>query len=304
MITVIGSINLDLVATSDALPTPGETVAGDAFGTAAGGKGANQALAAHRAGADVKLVGAVGDDDFAPGALAELKGDKADLSGVISVDGATGVALILVGGTGENMIVVVPGANGRVDASMAQTALKKLTPKDHVLLQQEIPTAAIEAALVATRTAGATSILNIAPITDDTVKLAGMADIVVANETEFARLVGTDVAGAELEQKALAYAIEHGQTIIITLGAAGVIATTSAGELITVAAQKIEPVDTVGAGDTFCGYLTAALDAGDSLESALEQGAVAGSLACLTPGAQPSIPYKSAVASALSLGSK
>lgn len=304
MITVIGSINLDLVATSDALPTPGETVGGNAFDTAAGGKGANQALAAHRAGGNMRLVGAVGNDDFATGALAELRTDEADLCAVKSVGGATGVALILVGGTGENMIVVVPGANGKVDRAMADKALEKLTVKDHVLLQQEVPTDAIKTALEAARRAGATSILNIAPITDDTASLAEMADIVVANETEFARLVGVETEGAALEQKALAHAQSQGQTLIVTLGAAGAIAATAEGALIKVASPKIVPVDTVGAGDTFCGYFAAALDVGNDLEAALKQGAVAGSLACLKPGAQPSIPYKSEVTSALSLGSK
>lgn len=304
MITVVGSINLDLVATSGRLPVPGETVSGKEFTTAAGGKGANQALAAHRAGAKMRLVGAVGEDAFANEALAELRKDDADLSNVRSVAGATGVALILVSGDGENMIVVVPGANGTVDAQVAEDGLGALSAPDFVLLQQEVPTPAIKAALQKTRAVGATSVLNIAPITEDTVQLAKLADIVVANETEFALLAGVEVTSENLEQQAIDHAAAADQILIITLGAAGAVAATADGTLIKVAAPKIEPVDTVGAGDTFCGYLAAALDAGESLEVALKHGAAAGSLACLKPGAQPAIPYKSAVASALNLGSK
>lgn len=290
MITVFGSINMDLVATTPRLPVPGETVAGTGFATAAGGKGANQALAAQRAGAAVRMVGAVGRDDFAEPAISLLKEAGTDLSGVKTVDGATGTALILVGGDGENMIAVVAGANGTVDAGQAEAAVAALKAGDTLMLQLEVPAAAVEVALKAAKGAGVRTVLNLAPLTAEAASLARLADIVIANETEFELLAGRQgLSDAEREEVALAMHRETGQVLIITLGAAGVIAA-EGGVLHRAKGLKIEPVDTVGAGDTFCGYLAASLDAGLDFDLALRRAAVAGSLACLKAGAQPSIP--------------
>ncbi len=154
MITVFGSINMDLIATTDRLPKPGETVAGNGFATAAGGKGANQALAAQRAGRVVHMVGAVGKDDFAAPALALLDQAGTQLSGVKHVDGPTGTALILVGGDGENMIAVVPGANGTLTAADADRALDAMREGDILVLQLEVPGSAVEHALAAARRKG------------------------------------------------------------------------------------------------------------------------------------------------------
>ncbi len=304
MITVIGSINLDLTANASRLPVPGETVGGSDFATAAGGKGANQAVAVLRAGAPMRMVGAVGDDAFAAGALAELTRDGADLSGVRKLTGASGIAVILVGGDGENMIVVVPGANALVDETMARTAVAALQKGDVIVLQQEIPAATNAAALDAARAAGVTSVFNTAPFTKDSASLSEKADIVVANETEFALLIGREVAGKALTDAVISLAKAKSQTIIVTLGGDGAVAATKSGELLLAAAPRITPVDTVGAGDTFCGYLAAALGAGDNLQTALERAAMAGALACLKPGAQPAIPYASEVDAALSRGSR
>ena len=290
MITVFGSINMDLVATTDRLPKPGETVAGNGFATAAGGKGANQALAARRAGAMVRMAGAVGTDAFAGPALALLDDAGADLSAVARVDGPTGTALILVGGDGENMIAVVPAANGAVTAEDAIAVVAALEPTDVLMLQLEIPMASVERALTAARAKGVTTIINIAPLTPDAARLGRMADIVIANETEFERLAGQDnMTAAEREAALKALHGETGQTIIVTLGADGVIAMRD-GAFHRVMGLKIEPVDTVGAGDTFCGYFAASLDRGLDFAAALRRAAVAGSLACTQPGAQPAIP--------------
>jgi ribokinase len=299
MITVFGSINMDLVANTPRLPVPGETVAGTSFATAAGGKGANQALAARRAGAEVRMVGAVGRDEFAEPALSLLKEAGTDLSGVKTVDGPTGTALILVGGDGENMIAVVAGANGSVDAGQAETAVAALTATDTLMLQLEVPAKAVEAALRSAKSAGVRTILNLAPLTAEAAALAKLADVVIANETEFELLAGRQgLSAAEREETALAMHRETGQILIITLGAAGVIAT-EGGTLHRAQGLKIEPVDTVGAGDTFCGYFAASLDAGLGFDAALRRAAVAGSLACLKAGAQPSIPVSAEVARAL-----
>ena len=290
MITVFGSINMDLIATTTRLPAPGETVAGTGFSTAAGGKGANQALAARRAGASVRMAGAVGNDSFAEPALALLAAAGTDLSGTAHVPGPTGTALILVGGDGENMIAVVPGANGTIDASQATATVEAMQQSDILMLQLEIPAGAIDAALATARRRGVTTILNTAPLTADASRLSTLCDIVIANETEFELLVGRqNLNASEREQAVLARHNDTGQTVIVTLGGDGVIAA-HAGRIVRAKGLVIEPVDTVGAGDTFCGYLAAGMDAGLDFEAALARAAIAGSLTCLKPGAQPAIP--------------
>ncbi len=296
MITVFGSINMDLIATTARLPKPGETVAGNGFSTAAGGKGANQALAARRAGALVRMAGATGRDGFAEPAVELLKEAGTDLSLVKQVEDPTGTALILVGGDGENMIAVVPGANGTVSAADADKAVSAMKAGDILMLQLEVPVPAVLEALSAARTKGITTIINIAPLIEDAARLGRLADIVIANETEFELLAGQDGMSVADREAALARLhAETGQTLIVTLGADGVIAIRE-GELLRAEGLKIEPVDTVGAGDTFCGYFAASLDQGLDFADALRRAAVAGSLACLKAGAQPSIPLADEVA--------
>ncbi len=299
MITVFGSINMDLIATTAELPKPGETVPGSSFSTAAGGKGANQALAARRADSTVKMAGAVGSDTFAEPALALLKDAGTDLSSVLKASEPTGTALILVGGNGENMIAVIPGANGTITADEAVKTVDAMSGGDILMLQLEVPAPAVEAALKAAREKGVTTILNTAPFTDDAIRLSSFADIVVANETEFDLVSGEPAASAEAriaELKKLHS--ESGQTFVVTLGGDGVVAIRD-GEILTTKGLAIEPVDTVGAGDTFCGYLAASLDQGLAFSQALRRAAVAGSLACLARGAQPSIPLAEAVDQAI-----
>lgn len=295
MITVLGSINMDLIATTARLPKPGETVSGNGFSTAAGGKGANQALAARRAGSTVRMVGAVGGDNFAEPALALLRQAGTDLSGVKSCTQPTGTALILVGGDGENVIVVVPGSNAEVNNDDATLAIATMQPGDILMVQLEIPAATVEAGLIAAKTKGISSIINIAPLTADATRLAKLADIIVANETEFELLAGVSKLSSETRiQQMQRIHQETGQTLIVTLGADGVVAIRD-GQVTAVKGLTIVPVDTVGAGDTFCGYLAASLDQGKDFGTALRRAAVAGSLACTKAGAQPSIPIASEV---------
>ena len=299
MITVFGSINMDLIATTERLPKPGETVAGSSFSTAAGGKGANQALAATRAGAAVRMVGAVGSDAFADEALGLLMAAGTDLASVKVVDTPTGTAHIIVGGDGENVIVVVAGANGEVTAADAEHAVAAMAPGDILMLQLEIPADAVEAALKAARARGVQSVINLAPLTPDARRLGAMADVLIANETEFELFADrTGLTSSEREEAMLALHAASGQTLIVTLGADGVVAIRD-GEITRAAGLSIEPVDTVGAGDTFCGYLAASLDAGLAFTDALRRAAVAGSLACLKRGAQPAIPVAAVVAGKL-----
>ncbi|MER8517933.1 MULTISPECIES: ribokinase [unclassified Mesorhizobium] len=297
MIVVIGSINLDLIASVDRLPGPGETVRGSGFATAPGGKGANQALAAARAGAKVRMVGAVGKDSFASDALALLRDGKIDLSGVGETFASTGTALIMVGADGENVIAVVPGANDSVVPGDLSKAFVK--NGDVVLLQLEIPLQTVEAALDAARTAAAMTVLNTAPFHGDAAGFLGKADYLVANETEF-DLYGEALSlnGRDRPARMRDYAARTGRTIVVTLGSDGVLAATP-DDLLMVPALKITPLDTVGAGDTFCGYFAAGLAAGLPLDQALARAAAAGSLACLKAGAQPAIPLARDVDAAL-----
>ncbi|WP_420406730.1 ribokinase [Hoeflea sp.] len=295
MIVVIGSINMDLIGNMERLPAPGETVSGSDFTTAPGGKGANQGLAARRAGAAVRMVGATGTDTFAEDALALLEEAGTDLKGVRVFEGATGIALILVDPDGENVIAVIPGANFKVTPEDAGDAVAAMHPGDTLLLQLEIPEPSNRAALEAAREKGVTSILNIAPLTEAVDRLSPLADIVIANETEFARLSGRPVETLDEVRKALeAEHAETGQCLIVTLGRDGVLYARD-GEIGHVPSLKIKPVDTVGAGDTFCGYLAEGLDSGLEFAAAVRRAAVAGALACLKPGAQPSIPMAAEV---------
>lgn len=299
MITVLGSINMDLVATVNRLPKPGETVSGTSFTTAAGGKGANQALAAQRAGSQVRMVGAVGDDPFAAQATAMMHVASVDMRGVKTSPSPTGTAVILVGGDGENVIAVVPGANGTVSVEDARACVAGKKKGDYLLVQLETPEPAVEAALDAARAKGVVTVINIAPLTARAAQLARKADIVIANETEFELLAGGEHLDADERIAALnRLHTEKSQTIIVTLGADGVVAIRE-GRLYRAEGLKIEPVDTVGAGDTFCGYFAASLEGGLPFERALRRAAVAGSLACTKPGAQPSIPLAPDVDAAL-----
>lgn len=301
MITVLGSTNLDQIGRVSRLPSPGETVSGSAFSIAAGGKGANQALAARRAGSIVRHFSAVGRDAFADAALELLRADGVELSGLRVVNGPTGIAMILVDDSGENVIAILPGANASVAPDDAERALAGLQAGAVVMLQQEVSQGATLRALEIAEARGLVTILNTAPFLTDTVALAQRASIVVANETEFALLCGGDTG--ELEAAMSQWARDHGRTLIVTLGADGVRAATPE-RVMQAPALPITPVDTVGAGDTFCGYLAAGLDQGLDLQAAITRAAVAGSLACLKPGAQPAIPYKAEVDAALSRGSR
>ena len=296
MITIFGSTNLDQIGTVTRLPKPGETVAGGVFSMAPGGKGANQALAARRAGAEVRHVSAVGDDGFADMALDLLKAGGVDLSHTRKAEAATGIAMIFVDAEGENVIAILPGANGTISAEDADKGLGDLKSGDILLLQQEVPQAATRRALDIARQKGARSVLNTAPYLPDTAELAAEADIVIANETEFSLLSGRPIA--EMDAAMADWVKKTGRTIVVTLGPEGARAMTPGGA-ITVPAHKVDPVDTVGAGDTFCGYLADGLSRGATLEAAMNRATTAASLACLRHGAQPAIPLAAEVDAAM-----
>ena len=290
MITVFGSINLDLIGGVERLPRPGETVPGSAFSTAPGGKGANQALAAARAGAAVQLVGAVGNDEFAAPALELLRAGGVDLDGVRKVDGATGVALVLVDIAGENVIAVMPGANGSMSAEDAER--RDFAADDVLLVQLEVPVAAISAAALRAKAAGAKVLLNFAPFRADALTLLPHTTHLIVNESECCLIAAAlDMKPGSVSDQATELALRLGATVIATLGKDGVFAVEN-GRIEMAAALPIQAMDTVGAGDTFCGYLAAAFSEGMPLGAALALASAAGSLACTKSGAQPAIPAR------------
>ncbi len=298
MITVFGSINIDLVCRTAHLPRPGETVPGSDYQLIPGGKGANQALAARRAGAEVRMIGAVGGDDMAAIALSELKADGVDLSALVRRGPTTGMAVITVDAAAENTIVLSPGANARLTAGDLAASLPGAG--DTLLLQMEVPFAQSLAAARMARAAGARVLLSIAPFLPIERAALAEVDVILVNEQEaadLARHLGLPASGSGPDTvKTLAKAL--GRTVIATLGSEGAVASTGEDEIL-VPALPVVPVDTTGAGDTFAGVLAALLDQGESLETALQFAAAAGSLSCTKEGAQPSFPRRDEIEGAL-----
>jgi len=292
MIVVFGSINLDLVARVARLPRPGETLPGTAFAAHPGGKGANQALAAHRAGANVAFFGAVGSDAFATPALRGLADAGMDLTHVDHVEGATGVALIHVDDAGENSITVVPGANDRANPASIPDAL--LAPGTTVLMQLEVPLPAVEALAQRARARGARVILNAAPWRPLPHALLASLDVLVVNESEAAALAHELSAPATPEAFAAIVCRRFGCATVVTLGAEGALAVVGPG-LIRASAPIVRVVDTTGAGDASTGVLAAALHGGATWNRALASGVAAGALACTNAGAQSALPAAAAI---------
>ena len=293
MIVVFGSVNLDLVARVERLPRPGETLAGVSFAMLPGGKGANQALAARRAGADVTLVAAVGDDAFAAPALALLRADGVTVAAAPCAGTSTGIAMIHVDAAGENAITVVPGANGRLDAAaLADDLLRRGVT---LLLQLEVPMTAVVAAAARGKALGARVVLNAAPVQPLPEALFAALDVLIVNEHEARSLAAALGVAAAPGEFALAVHRRWGTAVVVTLGGDGALAAAE-GRLLAVPAPAVDVVDTTGAGDAFCGALAAALDAGAPWPGALAAGIAAGSLACSGVGAQPALPRAAAIA--------
>ena len=293
MVVVFGSINLDLVTRVPRLPMPGETLIGSGFATYPGGKGANQALAAARAGAAVRMVGAVGRDAAADSALALLRAANVDVDGVLVVDSPTGCATVLVDDTGENAIAVVPGANNSVDAgAMPEDAFAQ---GDVLLLQHEVPAPANAALIARAARSGMRIVLNAAPARPLTRELLAAIDTLIVNQTEAAALAAALGWPTEAISFAAAAAAEiDGLAVVVTLGAAGAAGVLGHDE-IRVAAPRVGVIDTTGAGDAFVGAYAAALDAGNDRATSIRMATAAGSLACTLHGAQPALPARAAI---------
>ena len=283
-VVVVGSANLDLVATLDHLPKPGETIVALDYAEHAGGKGVNQAVACARMGARTAFVGCVGNDDAGIFLRGVLENEGIDTTMLRVVDMPTGRAFINVDSRGENEIVVVSGANTQV--GVAQNPL--VLPTSHVLLMQlEIPLATVSAALTLARKSGTLTVLNPAPYRSLTEDVLSLVDVIVPNETESAACGGTNA----LLKAGVA-------TVVTTLGEKGAVINTASSET-SIAPHKVVAVDTVGAGDAFIGALSAELARGAAISDAASVGAVAGALATTVHGAVPSLPKQDVVRKAM-----
>lgn len=309
-VVVVGAINVDLVVAAPRLPGPGETVVGAGLERHGGGKGANSAVAAARAGASVRLVGAVGADETGAAALAELRADGVDTRAVTVLDGvATGVALIVVDDRGENQIAVGAGANAAVTAEQVRDALRDALPTAGcVLVSTEIPAAAVAAAVEAAAAAGVRCVLNPAPVIPVVAELLGHGPLLTPNGSEIRDLVallgiGGPPSGAvagEVSAGAGAIAARSRAPVVVTLGADGVLVVAPDGEPEHVPSGKAEVRDTTGAGDTFNGVLAARLAAGDELGAAVRVATAAASLSVAHVGARTGMPRTGAIDKALS----
>jgi ribokinase len=287
MILVFGSINIDLLVPVPKPPRPGETVLGGDYRLSPGGKGANQALAACRAGAAVMMAGVIGNDAFAEAALELSQRDGVDLGLVRRVERPTGCAAIMVGESGENLIAVAPGANAEAVAATVPDAV--LGPGTIVLCQMEVPVAETAALIHRAAARGARTVLNLAPALAIGPGLLGDLDLLVANETEAITLGG--------DPGHIAQRLRQG--FIVTRGAAGSTVFLAGGERIEIPALGINAVDPTGAGDTFVGVLAAGLDQGLALEAVLRRASAAAGLACLAHGAQTAMPDRAAIEEAV-----
>lgn len=273
-IVVAGSVNLDLVASGARLPTPGETVTGAVFARHPGGKGANQALAARRLGAEVALVARVGADAMADDALALLRAGGVDLSGcTVDPEAPTGVALIAVDAKGENLIVVAPGANAKLTPERLA-----LPPADAVICQLELPLATVARAAA---TAKGMFCVNLAPAAEIDASIFDRADLVVVNEGEAA------FYGKALERVR--------GLVAVTLGARGARLMQGGARLAEAAPPKVNAIDATGAGDCFVGALVVALLEKQPHDRALRFACAAGACAATKAGAQPSLPSRAEV---------
>ncbi|MEU5949759.1 PfkB family carbohydrate kinase [Micromonospora sp. NPDC047465] len=296
-VVVVGSANLDLVVTAPQLPRPGETVLGEDFRTVPGGKGANQAVAAARAGADCAFVGAVGADEFGQQLRDNLVAAGVDVRGLRTVPGPSGVALIGVDRAAENFIVVAPGANAALtDLDAADGAA--IGAADVLLLQLEVPLTTVVEAAGRARAAGTTVVLNAAPAAPLPADLLGLVDVLVVNEHEAAVVAATAPGEPAVLLDAL---LELVPRVVLTLGARGAAYADRRGARLEIPAPRIAAVDTTAAGDAFTGALAvgwaergAARD-GDAVAAVLRWACAAGAACAQRPGASTALPDRAAI---------
>ncbi|MGW6392253.1 ribokinase [Streptomyces sp. NPDC055103] len=296
-IVVLGSMNMDLVAYVSRAPARGETVTGRAFRTIPGGKGANQAVAAARAGAEVSMIGAVGADDFGVRLRANLEHCSVDTDLLRTAEGPSGTAHIVVDDEGGNAIVVVPGANATV-VSLSHGDEALIGTADALLLQLELPLTVVTEGAATARRLGVRTVLTPAPAQPLPPELLAVTDLLVPNEHEAAALTGlTD------PRAAAQVLLRDVPEVVVTLGAAGSLYAARGAEPVTVPAPRVKAVDTTAAGDTFVGALAVALGEGRPVPEALAWAQTAAALSVQREGASTSMPYRTEIEAAFgSLG--
>jgi ribokinase len=288
-VVVVGSINVDFVVTAAHLPRPGETVAGGTFARHRGGKGANQAVAAARAGARVLMVGAVGRDADGDDSIAALQADGIDVSGIRRIDAPTGVAIIAVDPDGENQIVVAPGANALVSAEDA--SLGDLRPGPGVMLAcLEVPMQAVVAAVLAATRLGMQAIVNPGPAYPLPAELLASGPILTPNADELLEMTGA----RDVEAGASALIASGAGAVVVTLGSRGALLAEGARRR-SLPALSVQAVDTTGAGDTFSGVLAAWLANGHDLDQSGEAANLAAGLSVTHRGARDGMPNRAAI---------
>ncbi|MEV6744548.1 ribokinase [Streptomyces sp. NPDC088394] len=288
-IAVLGSTNMDLVAYVERAPGRGETVTGREFRTVPGGKGANQAVAAARAGGEVTMIGAVGDDEYGVRLRSNLEHAGIDTDLLHTVEGPSGTAHIVVDDTGANSIVVVPGANGAVTA-LGPGEMAAIAGADLLLLQLELPlSAVIEGARVA-HAQGVRTILTPSPVQPLPSELLDCVDLLIPNEHEAAELSGFTDPHASAR-----YLLSQVPAVVITLGSKGCLYAARGGEPVVLPAPEVTAVDTTGAGDTFVGTLAVALGERRPVPRALAWASSAAALCVQRPGASTSMPYRTEI---------
>lgn len=292
-ITVVGSVNMDLVFRTPRLPVLGETLHGHDFHQIPGGKGANQAVAAARQGAAVEFVGAVGDDGFGEFSRKTLSADGISLTNLQTVTGcATGVAGILVEDAGDNCIVLAAGANARVDLAQIEAASAAISQAQILVCQLETPLASVEAAIAKARSAQVQTILNPAPAQQLSDELLAQVDYLILNETEASLLSGITVSDQQSARQAAEKLRQRGAAVVLlTMGEQGALISEAKGAEF-VPAVKVEVVDTTAAGDTFVGAFAVGLAKGLSLLEAVFEAQYTAALTVTKLGAQTSIPQR------------
>jgi ribokinase len=290
-VTVVGSLNMDLVVRAPHLPRPGETVLGGPFATFAGGKGSNQAVAAARLGAAVTMIGAIGGDDFGRTLRAGVQDSGVDARLEV-VRAPTGIAVITIDGNGENTIVVAPGANALLGEAFVGSQ-RDAFAGNVVALQLEVPLPIVTAAARLGRAAGACVVLNAAPARPLPAELLALVDVLVLNREEAVQLAGSG-RGASAEGLARALLAQGPRQVVVTLGADGAFAV-DAARTVRQPGFRVDAIDTVAAGDAFVAALAVALAEGKDLTAALAFGCAAGALATTVCGAQPSLPMRAQV---------
>jgi ribokinase len=292
-IVVLGSLNMDLVVQAKRLPVGGETILGEAFHEIAGGKGANQAVAMARLGASVKMIGRVGKDGFGNTLMSTLNKDGIDTTGIKTIDGiSTGVALITLQSSGENSIIVVPGANGKLMPEDLEEVKEDIMQAETFVTQLETPIQTVKAALKIAKKGGAFTILNPAPAQFLDQEILENVDLLTPNETELALLSGLPTTNLEEVTLAAKALMKQGvKTLVVTLGSEGALYLNVAGAVVKQDAFKVVPVDTTAAGDSFTGGLAVALTNDKAIEEALVFASQVGALTVQKLGAQSSLPY-------------